>query len=114
MAGHVLKLLGADVVRVEPPGGDPMRGIPPMAGTTSARFSALNAGKTVTEIDFTTVTGRQAIRELVSEADVFLHNWAPGKAARLGLDADDLRPARPGLVYAWASGWGDALGPEPP
>ncbi|WDV49628.1 CoA transferase [Streptomyces coeruleorubidus] len=114
LAGHVLRLLGADVVRVEPPGGDPMRGIPPMAGTTSARFSALNAGKAVTEIDFTTDAGRRAVRELVSEADVFLHNWAPGKAARLGLDAEDLRPTRPGLVYAWASGWGDALGPEPP
>ncbi|WP_409473945.1 CoA transferase [Streptomyces sp. HC307] len=114
MAGHVLRLLGADVVRVEPPGGDPMRGIPPIAGTCSARFSALNAGKAVTEIDFTSATGRRAVRELVSEADVFLHNWAPGKAARLGLDAEDLRSARPGLVYAWASGWGDALGPIPP
>ncbi|MFH8659233.1 CoA transferase [Streptomyces afghaniensis] len=114
MAGHVLRLLGADVVRIEPPGGDPMRGIPPTAGTTSARFSALNAGKAVTEIDFTTDAGRRAVRALVSEADVFLHNWAPGKAARLGLDAEDLRTARPGLVYAWASGWGDALGPQPP
>ncbi|MFD3622148.1 CoA transferase [Streptomyces sp. NPDC058676] len=114
MAGHVLRLLGADVVRVEPPGGDPMRGIPPLAGACSARFSALNAGKSVTEIDFTSSAGRRAVRELVSEADVFLHNWAPGKAARLGLDAEDLRPARPGLVYAWASGWGDALGPAPP
>ncbi|MEU0383239.1 CoA transferase [Streptomyces chartreusis] len=114
MAGHVLRLLGADVVRIEPPGGDPMRGIPPMAGTCSARFSALSAGKSVTEIDFTTDAGRRAVRELVSEADVFLHNWAPGKAARLGLDAEDLRAARPGLVYAWASGWGDALGPEAP
>ncbi|MYS94705.1 MULTISPECIES: CoA transferase [Streptomyces] len=114
MAGHVLRLLGADVLRIEPPGGDPMRGIPPMAGTCSARFSALSAGKPVMEIDFTTDAGRRAVRELVSEADVFLHNWAPGKAARLGLDAEDLRAARPGLVYAWASGWGDALGPEPP
>jgi crotonobetainyl-CoA:carnitine CoA-transferase CaiB-like acyl-CoA transferase len=114
MAGHVLRLLGADVVRIEPPGGDPMRGIPPMAGTCSARFSALSAKKSVVEIDFTTAAGRQAVRALVSEADVFLHNWAPGKAARLGLDAEDLRSVRPGLVYAWASGWGDALGPAPP
>ncbi|WP_086558557.1 CoA transferase [Streptomyces africanus] len=114
LAGHVLRLLGADVVRIEPPGGDPMRGVPPMAGTTSARFSALNAGKAVAEIDFTTDAGRRAVRDLVAEADVFLHNWAPGKAARLGLDADDLGAVRPGLVYAWASGWGDALGPEPP
>ncbi|MET9816107.1 CoA transferase [Streptomyces sp. NPDC006355] len=114
MAGHILRLLGADVVRIEPPGGDPMRGIPPLAGTCSARFSALNAGKTVQEADFTTPAGRRAVRVLVSEADVFLHNWAPGKAARLGLDAEDLRAARPGLVYAWASGWGDALGPAQP
>jgi crotonobetainyl-CoA:carnitine CoA-transferase CaiB-like acyl-CoA transferase len=103
MAGHVLRLLGADVVRIEPPGGDPMRGIPPMAGTCSARFSALSAKKSVVEIDFTTAAGRQAVRALVSEADVFLHNWAPGKAARLGLDAEDLRSVRPGLVYAWAA-----------
>ncbi|GGX01256.1 CaiB/BaiF CoA transferase family protein [Streptomyces lomondensis] len=114
MAGHILRLLGADVVRIEPPGGDPMRGIPPVAGACSARFSALNAGKTVQEIDFTTPAGRRAVRELVAGADVFLHNWAPGKAARLGLDAEDLRAARPGLVYAWASGWGDVLGPAPP
>ncbi|NDZ83898.1 CoA transferase, partial [Streptomyces sp. SID10853] len=114
MAGHALRLLGADVVHVEPPGGDPMRGIPPMAGSCSARFSALNSGKSVAEVDFTTAAGRQAVRELVSGADVFLHNWAPGKAARLGLDADDLRSANPALVYAWASGWGDAMGPTPP
>ncbi|MGP4043614.1 CoA transferase [Streptomyces sp. 2A115] len=114
LAGHVLRLLGADVVRVEPPGGDPMRGIPPLAGACSARFSALNAGKAVTEIDFTSAKGRQEVRELVSEADVFLHNWAPGKAAGLGLDAEDLHSVRPGLVYAWASGWGEVLGPEPP
>ncbi|MFE6197588.1 CoA transferase [Streptomyces sp. NPDC057838] len=114
MAGHVLRLLGADVVRIEPPGGDPMRGVPPVAGTCSARFSALNAGKAVREIDFTSPAGRRAVRDLVSGADVFLHNWAPGKAARLGLDAGDLCAARPGLVYAWASGWGGALGPEPP
>ncbi|MEU6117044.1 CoA transferase [Streptomyces sp. NPDC047117] len=114
LAGHVLRLLGAQVMRVEPPGGDPMRGIPPMAGTCSARFSALNADKTVAEIDITTDAGRREVHDLVARADVFLHNWAPGKAAQLRLDADDLRRTRPGLVYAWASGWGDALGPRPP
>lgn len=114
MAGHVLRLLGADVVRVEPPGGDPMRGIPPTAGGVSARFSALNAGKSVVEADITSAAGRRTVHDLVARADVFLHNWAPGKAARLRLDADDLRRTRPGLVYAWASGWGDVLGPEPP
>ncbi|MDQ0994379.1 CoA transferase [Streptomyces sp. V3I7] len=114
LAGHLLRLLGASVVRVEPPGGDPMRGIPPLAGACSARFRALNDGKDVVEADITTTAGRAAVRELVADAHVFLHNWAPGKAAQLCLDADDLAAVRPGLVHAWASGWGDALGPTPP
>jgi crotonobetainyl-CoA:carnitine CoA-transferase CaiB-like acyl-CoA transferase len=114
LAGHLLRLLGATVVRVEPPGGDPMRWVPPMSGDCSARFRALNRGKHVVEADITTPAGRAAVRELVSAAHVFLHNWAPGKASALGLAAADLARVRPGLVYAWASGWGDRLGPHPP
>ncbi|WP_030211457.1 CoA transferase [Streptomyces bikiniensis] len=114
VAGHVLRLLGAEVVRVEPPGGDPMRGLPPVAGGCSVRFSALNHGKAVTEADLTTRPGREAVRELVSRADVFLHNWAPGKAGTLRLDADALHAVNPRLVYASASGFGTALGPLPP
>ncbi|MFJ4974504.1 CoA transferase [Streptomyces coeruleorubidus] len=114
LAGHVLRMLGAEVVRIEPPGGDPMRWLPPLAGDCSARFSALNAGKPVVEADLTTGQGRDTARALAAEADVFLHNWAPGKAARLGLDASDLLPGHPALVYAWASGFGDAFGDRPP
>ncbi|MDQ3786636.1 MAG: CoA transferase, partial [Actinomycetota bacterium] len=97
------------VLRIEPPGGDPARGVPPFA-----RFAALNAGKRVVELDLTTTQGRAAARELVADADVFLHNWAPGRAEAWGLDADDLVAVRPGLVYAAASGWGPHLGPHPP
>ncbi len=114
LAGHVLRMLGAEVVRIEPPGGDPMRWLPPLAGDCSARFSALNAGKPVVEADLTAGQGRDTVRALAAEADVFLHNWAPGKAAGLGLDASDLLPGRPALVYAWASGFGDAFGDRPP
>ncbi|MET9682352.1 CoA transferase [Streptomyces coeruleorubidus] len=114
LAGHVLRMLGAEVVRIEPPGGDPMRWLPPLAGDCSARFSALNADKPVVEADLTTAQGRDTVRALAAEADVFLHNWAPGKAARLGLDASDLLPGHPALVYAWASGFGDAFGDRPP
>ncbi|MEV7287900.1 CoA transferase [Streptomyces sp. NPDC093252] len=106
LAGLLLGALGAEVIRVEPPGGDPLRGIPPMAGDTSARFLALNRGKSVHEIDFRTPRGRREVLDLVADADVFLHNWAPGKAAQLGLDHTDLAAVRPGIVYAWASGWG--------
>ncbi|MFC6005326.1 CoA transferase, partial [Streptomonospora nanhaiensis] len=108
LAGHLLRLLGAEVVRVEPPGGDPLRGVPPMSGDCSARFLALNRGKRVVEIDIRTAGGRRDLRELAAGADVFLHNWAPGKAAALRLDSADLHAVRPGLVYAYAGGWGEA------
>jgi crotonobetainyl-CoA:carnitine CoA-transferase CaiB-like acyl-CoA transferase len=112
LAGHVLALLGAEVVRVEPPGGDPLRGVPPMAGDTSARFAALNSGKRVVEIDL--ARDRDTFLDLVRHADVFVHNWAPGRADRWRLGPDDLAAVRPGLLYAWASGWGDRLDPCPP
>ncbi|MEU5792947.1 CoA transferase [Streptomyces sp. NPDC047813] len=114
LAGHVLGMLGAEVIRIEPPGGDPMRWLPPLAGDTSARFTALNAGKRVVEADLTTARGRETVRALAAEADAFVHNWAPGKADRFGLAAPDLLAARPALVYAWASGFGDTLGDRPP
>ncbi|GAA2360582.1 hypothetical protein GCM10009854_44610 [Saccharopolyspora halophila] len=114
MAGHVLGMLGAEVIRVEPPGGDPMRGVPPMSGECSARFRALNDGKRVEELDLKSAAGRRELRELVAGADAFVHNWAPGRAERSGLDADDLARTRPGLVYAWSSGWAPLDWPYPP
>ncbi|ONI86792.1 carnitine dehydratase [Saccharothrix sp. ALI-22-I] len=114
LAGHLLWQLGASVVRIEPPGGDPLRGVPPMSGEVSARFHALNRGKRVVEVDLGTVAGRREVLELASGADVFLHNWGPGKAEAWSLRARDVARVRPGIVYAYASGWGDALGPRPP
>ncbi|MGK5544283.1 CoA transferase [Streptomyces sp. URMC 127] len=114
MAAHVLHLLGARVVRIEPPEGDPLRGIPPMAGDCSARFIALNKGKEVLPADLKSPAGRAAVLDVIRDADVFLHNWAPGKAAVFGLDAVDLQAVNPRLVYGYASGWGHALGEKPP
>ncbi|WHT22864.1 CoA transferase [Crossiella sp. CA-258035] len=114
LAGHLLRLLGATVIRVEPPGGDLLRGMPPMAGDTSARFRAINDGKQVVRLDLHSPAGRDGLLALAAGADVFLHNWAPGKAAQLRLDAEDLVRVKPGLVYAWASGWGAELGARPP
>ncbi|MGH3250708.1 MAG: CoA transferase, partial [Trebonia sp.] len=114
LAGRVLAMLGARVIRVEPPGGDPMRGVPPVDGGCSARFRALNRGKETTEIDIKSPAGRGRLLRLVADADVFVHNWAPGRAARLGLDAGHLLRVNPRLIYARASGWGDELGPAPP
>ncbi|MER7762976.1 CoA transferase [Streptomyces sp. NPDC097619] len=113
LAAHLLGLLGARVIRIEPPGGDPLRGMPPACSGISARWLALNRGKEAVEADITTPAGRRAVLELASGAEVFLHNWAPGKAAALGLDHGDLAGARPGLVYAYTGGWAGRL-PDAP
>jgi hypothetical protein len=99
--------------RITPlPGHAPaaLRRVPPLAGPCSAQFLALNRGKQVVEVDLGSAAGRRATRELVAGADVFVHSWAPGIAGRWDLDAERLCALRPGLVYAWASGWGAALG----
>lgn len=106
LAGHLLASLGAKVIRIEPPGGDSLRGMPPMAEDCSARFDALNRLKTVIEIDLKSSAGQAQLKELVRNADVFLHNWAPGKAAEFGLDKGDLLRVQPTLIYAYAGGWG--------
>jgi crotonobetainyl-CoA:carnitine CoA-transferase CaiB-like acyl-CoA transferase len=105
LAGHLLALLGATVIRIEPPGGDPLRGMPPMAEGCSVRFDALNRLKTVREVDIKSAAGKAEIQELARHADVFLHNWAPGKAVLLNLDEEDLAAVNPSLIYAYAAGW---------
>lgn len=106
-AGLLLQMLGAHVIRVEPPGGDFGRIVPPLAGTTGSFFSCFNRGKEVIELDLSREWGRDDLVELVAGADVFLHNWRPGKAADWQLDADDLLAVNPRLVHATASGWGE-------
>ncbi|NJP29542.1 CoA transferase [Microbispora hainanensis] len=113
LATCVLRMLGADVIRIEPPGGDPLRGMPPTCGGLSARWLALNRGKGAVEIDIKSAAGRAELLDLVAGADVFLHNWAPGTAERLGLDDGDLSAVNPRLVYAYTSGWAGRL-PDAP
>lgn len=112
LASGLLRMLGAEVVKIEPPGGDFGRGSPPLAGEIGAAYLAYNHGKRVVELDYKRPAGRAELDELVAAADVFLHNWRPGRAESLGLDSADLAAHNPGLVYAYASGWGSA--PDPP
>ncbi|MFD5741405.1 CoA transferase [Streptomyces massasporeus] len=109
LTAHLLGLLGAEVVRIEPPGGDPLRGMPPTCSGVSARWLALNRGKKAVEVDIKSATDRERLRAMAADADVFLHNWAPGKAAELGLDHEHLSAANPALVYAYTSGWAGRL-----
>ncbi len=107
LAGLLLQMLGAHVIKVEPPGGDFGRIVPPLAGDTGSFFLCFNRGKETAQLDLAKPSGRSALVELVADADVFLHNWRPGKAAEWSLDAADLLKANPRLVYTEASGWGD-------
>lgn len=111
LAGFLLANLGADVLRVEPPGGDPLRAMPPLLEIkrvpVSARFAALNYNKSMEEVDLKSAEGQARIRSLARHAHVFLHNWGPGKAGEFALDRADLHAVNPDLLYAWAGGWQD-------
>ncbi|NJP67817.1 CoA transferase, partial [Streptomyces spiramenti] len=113
LAAHLLWQLGAEVVRIEPPGGDPMRGAPPLCGEQAAVWLAFNHGKSAVEIDLKRASGRRELIGLVRDADVLLHNWAPATALRLGLESASLHRVNPTLVHAHTSGWSDAV-PDPP
>jgi crotonobetainyl-CoA:carnitine CoA-transferase CaiB-like acyl-CoA transferase len=104
-AGALLGQLGADVVKVEPPAGDMIRHIMPETNGLSTTYLAMNVTKRGVVLD---AKGSElaSIRKLVAEADVFIQNFRPGVAERIGLGWEDLRQLNPRLVYAAASGWG--------
>jgi crotonobetainyl-CoA:carnitine CoA-transferase CaiB-like acyl-CoA transferase len=98
---------GADVIKVEPPGiGDLMRIGPFFRGGLSAFFTNVNRGKRCIVLDLTKSEGRDILLKLVGEADVFVQNWRPGAAERLGLGWEDLRAVNPRLIYCSVSGYG--------
>ncbi len=98
--------LGADVLKVEPPGGEMMRHIAPMRGDTSAVFSALNSGKRSLVLDLKQAAAIDLCKRLVERYDVVVENFAPGVMARLGLDYATLSAINPRLVMCSVSGYG--------
>ena len=107
LAGLLLAELGADVVKVEShskpdlirnQGGGP-HGVSPV-------FYALNRGKRFVSLDATTPAGRKLLIDLVSDADVFLHNIRPGKPEAIGVGYEELAAVNPRLIYAAISGLG--------
>jgi len=98
---------GAEVVRVEPPGyGDLLRIGAFRRGGLTAFFANSNRGKRSIIVDLTNEAGREVILKLVRGADVFMQNWRPGAAKRLGLSEPDLRRVNPDLIYCSVSGFG--------
>ncbi|MEV7969781.1 CoA transferase [Sphaerisporangium sp. NPDC088356] len=98
----MLSELGADVVHVEPPGGDPLKAMMPGA------YASVNRGKRVVELDLKSEPGRQALYALVDTADVFVEGFRPGTADRLGCGPADMRRRNPRLVYCSLNGYGSS------
>jgi formyl-CoA transferase len=103
--------MGADVIKVEPPGGDSTRRMAGAAGGDSPSFNAVNRGKRGVVLDLKTPAGRYAFHRLVATADVLIENYRPGVMRGFGLGYDDLAPGHPGLIYASISGYG-STGPD--
>ena len=102
--------LGADVVKVEPTGGEWQR-FRAAGGATgnqiNSSFLSLNRNKRSLAIDLKAQDGKAVLLELVKSADVFLQNYRPGVAKRLGVDYEALRAINPKLIYVSISGYGE-------
>ena len=103
----MLAELGADVVKIERPGrGDVVRGWDGVVSGLSTGFVWVNSGKRDIAVDVASAEGAEIVRRLVAGADVFVENFAPGVAARLGLAYADLAEVNAQLVYCSLSGYG--------
>ena len=109
--GMALADLGADVIKVELPGGDLSRAFPPFVSGESAFFAAMNRGKRSVALQPRHPGARRWLVELVSNADVLLHNLRHGAMERLGLGEPEVREINPGVIYAVVSAFGSD-GPE--
>ncbi|GAA4750017.1 CoA transferase [Nocardioides endophyticus] len=109
-AGMLLADLGADVVKVEPPTGDQMRGWPPFADDGEERFShnfaSVNRNKRSVVADLKDPVDLSRAQALVAAADVVVENYRPGVLDRLGLGYSTVSEGHPGLVYCSISGYG--------
>lgn len=99
-AGSMLAQLGADVVKVEAPGGDPFRG---PTGYNPA-FCAVNFNKRSVTLDLRTPAGQERLAALAADADVLIENFRPGVVERLGITYEALSARNPGLVYCSIGG----------
>lgn len=106
MASQMLADLGAEVIKIEAIGGDPMRHVRPMHKGMSGLFLAMNRHKKSIQLDMKSPEGLAIARRLIGEADVLIENMRPGVLDRLGLSYEALSGDNPGLIYASVSGFG--------
>ncbi|GAA3536913.1 CoA transferase [Zobellella aerophila] len=104
----LLSDLGADVIKVEPPAGDEYRHVGPFKAGESALFTLMNRNKKGVVADLKNSGHLARVLELARDADVFVENFKPGVAERLGLGYESVRAVNPDIIYASISGFGQS------
>jgi crotonobetainyl-CoA:carnitine CoA-transferase CaiB-like acyl-CoA transferase len=103
--------MGAEVVKVEGPGGDDTRTwSPPLRGDDATYYLAINRNKRSIALDFRDAEDRSLAQELAARADIVLENFRPGGLAKFGLDYDSVASTNPAVIYASISGFGSGGG----
>ena len=103
---QILADMGAEVVKVEPPGGDTLRMIFRLMPGAERCYSVFNRNKYGIAVDWRDPRGGEIIRKLAARSDIFVHNLVPGSLDRCGLGYEDIRKIRPDTIYAAISGFG--------
>src|SRR6476661_3749997 len=111
LCGTLLADMGADVVKVEPPGGDMSRATPPIRNGESVSFTALNRNKRSLVLDLKAPEAQEVMRRLAAKSDVFVEANRPGALDKMGLGAEDLKVVNPKIIYTSVSGFGQT-GPD--
>ena len=99
--------MGAEVIKVEPPGGDPLRAQGVIVEGLSWYFAAFNRNKRSVVLNLRSAAGKEALRRLIATADVVVDNFRPGVMADLGLDWPQLSALRPGIIHTSVTGFGE-------
>jgi crotonobetainyl-CoA:carnitine CoA-transferase CaiB-like acyl-CoA transferase len=104
--GTILAYFGAEVIKVEPPGGDPVRGWREVRDGTSLWYRSLGRNKKSVTLDLKSEQGRALALQLIKTADVLVENFRPGLMEEWGMGPEQVKECNPGLVYARISGYG--------
>lgn len=105
-ATYLMAMAGAEVIKIEPLNGEPVRQRRAIGREAAAPFAMLNGHKKCIALDIKSERGKEIVRRLAQDADVLLENFAPGIMDRLGLGWEALRAINPRLIYASGSGYG--------
>src|SRR5438445_5501729 len=104
--GMILSDLGAEVIKIEPPGGEETRKHPPMVRGQSVYFTVYNRGKKSVCLDMRSAEGKEVFAALVKKSEVVLENFRPGVMKAMGFDYDRLRALNAGIILISVSGFG--------